>query len=66
VLSSIHSIVYRNSNKIDQQTAEEIQKSVYTIDYTKNMGARIIFGMYKKINKMAQKAFLSFIGNGSI
>ena len=61
MLSSIHSIVYRNSNKIDQQTAEEIQKSVYTIDYTKNMGARIIFGMYKK-----QKACLSFIGNGSI
>ena len=38
MLSTIHSTAYANSDKVDHQTGEEIEKPVCILDYTKNMG----------------------------
>ena len=39
MLSTIHSVAYVNSDKVDHQTGEEIQKPICILDCTENMGA---------------------------
>ena len=66
MLSTIHSTAYANSDKVDHQTGEEIEKPVCILGLHEKHGwsrscwyANVIFRMCKKIGKMVQESLFS-------